>query len=181
MVNMSDRFVYVLLVAMRAITAGHKMVSEGHKTITDGWLLFEKVCEEAELGNLLQLLRSLKGMLMPTLTPQPMATSQTSPPGSKGPSPVPSPSPVKLKSEPVDTEEPVVIRVEGKRMFSCPQCGFVMVNKNGCDAHIRATHCKKPLLCHICSFSTYNMDSLNRHMKEHNQNNCILYCMFSKC
>ena len=49
-----------------------------------------------------------------------------------------------------------------------PECDFVMGLKNGCDAHIRATHTGKALLCALCSFSSYNMDSLNRHAKKHN-------------
>ena len=41
-------------------------------------------------------------------------------------------------------------------------------SKAGMDAHIRNVHTKKALLCSFCVFSTYNFDSLNRHMKEHN-------------
>ena len=111
------RQICLLLIAVRAVAAGHKMVSEAHKTIADGWPLFEEASQETGPGDLPQLLRSLKGMSTPTQTPNLMATSTTSPanlPGSKGPSQIPSPSPVKFKTEPANPEEPIVIRVEGK-------------------------------------------------------------------
>ena len=59
------RQICVLLVAVRAVAAGHKMASEAHKTIADGWLLFEEACQEAGPGDLPQLLKSLKRMPIP--------------------------------------------------------------------------------------------------------------------
>ena len=56
-----------------------------------------------------------------------------------------APTPVQIKKEALDSEEPDVIRIEGKRKWSCPQCGFVKGSKNGCNAHIRVTHSKKAL------------------------------------
>ena len=135
------------------------MVSEANKTIADGWRIFEEACENAGQGDLPQLLRSLKGMSTPTPTSQPpptltaMDTLTPNPGTSKAPTPSQSsPSPVKIKQEPLDPEERVVIRIEGKRKWSCPQ----------------ETHSKKALLCTLCSFSSFHMDSLNRHVKEHN-------------
>ena len=101
-------------------------------------------------------------------TPTPTSQPSTLSPMDTSKALTPSLSPVNIKQEALDPEEPVVIRIEGKRKWSCPQCGFVKGSKNGCDAHIRETHSKKALLCALCSFSTFNMDSLNRHVKEHN-------------
>ena len=139
-------------------------MSEGNKTIADRWHLFEEACESAGPGDLPQLLRSLKGMSTPTPTSQPLTLS----PMVTSKAPAPLPTPVKMKQEALDLEEPVVIRIEGKRKWSCPQCGFIKGSKNGCDAHIRETHSKKALLCALWSFYTFNMDSLNRYVKEHN-------------
>ena len=37
---------------------------------------------------------------------------------------------------------------------------------NCMHAHIRSVHTKNALLCMFCPFSTYNLDSLNRHERE---------------
>ena len=112
---------FTCITAVRTLVAGHKMVAEG-------WELFDQAVEEAGAGDLPQLLRSLKVMTTPQpTTPPPMdftlgAPSQTTP----------SPSPVKKEH----STEPLLIRVEGKIKYSCPQCDKVITSKNGCDAHI---------------------------------------------
>ena len=65
------------------------MVSEGNKTIADGWHLFEEACENAGPGDLTQMLRSLKGMSTQTPTSQPSTPSQMD--TSKAPTSLPSP------------------------------------------------------------------------------------------
>ena len=65
-------------------------------------------------------------------------------------------------------DQPVVVMVGGTCSWACPQCNMVRELKNGCDAHIRQAHTGRALVCALCSFSTYNMDSLQRHEKEHN-------------
>ena len=63
-----------LLVAVRKVVAGHKMVVQGHATVVEGWELFEEAVEEAGPGDLPNLLCQLKGkttpMQMPTPPPQ---------------------------------------------------------------------------------------------------------------
>ena len=49
---------------MRTVAAGHRMIAEG-------WEIFEKAVEAAGTGDLPQLLRSLRGMTMPTPPPPP--------------------------------------------------------------------------------------------------------------
>ena len=80
----------------------------------------------------------------------------------------PTPSLVKKEGGTGTEEDPLLIRIKGKIKYSYPQCSTIVTSKNGCDAHIRATHTGKTLRCAYCSFSTYNMDSLNRHLSEHN-------------
>ena len=130
--------------------------------VAEGWALFEEAVSSAGDGDLPQLLRLLRGMTTPTPPP-------ATPPPSTPPQPMeqtPSPSPV--KTEGGSGEDPVLVRVEGKMKYSCPQCNMIVTSKNGCDAHIRAKHTGKALHCAYCSFSTYNMDSLNRHLRKHN-------------
>ena len=125
--------------------------------VAEGWELFEEAVEEGAPGDLPALLRHLKGKTTPT----PMDLSKDTP------SPAPSPSPAKkVKTENV-SEEPVMLMLGDKRSWACPQCNTVRGSKNGCDAHIRMVHTGKALVCAFCSFSTYNMDSLQRHEKEH--------------
>ena len=114
--------------------------------------------EEGAPGDLPQLLHHLKGK---TTLPPPTPIDLTQ----DAPSPAESPSPAKkIKKE---EEEPVMILMGGSRNWDCPQCNTVRGSKNGCDAHIRQVHTGKALVCAFCSFSSYNLDSLQRHEKEH--------------
>ena len=55
------------LLAVRTVAAGHRMIVEE-------WKMFEEVAEAAGTGDLPQLLRSLRGMTMPTPPPPPLPT-----------------------------------------------------------------------------------------------------------
>ena len=144
--------------AVRTVAAGHRMV-------TEGWTLFEHTCEEVGPGELPQLLRQLKSAMTPT-------------PASPGPS-------TPVKTEPMEEEEeieqladvgvsgsgfietPIMIKLGPHQyMYKCGNCDIPPKTKRAMDAHIRSVHTKKALLC-SCHFSTYNMDSLQRHEKEH--------------
>ena len=46
-------------------------MAEGHRLVSEGWTLFERMCEEVGPGELPQLLRQLKGAMTPTLAPDP--------------------------------------------------------------------------------------------------------------
>ena len=127
---------------MRTVAAGHQMVA-------DGWAMFEEAIEGAGEGDLPQLLRHLRGVITLTLPPPAMDV----PPQASTPTPL---LVKKIKTENVDTHS-----------WACPQCNMVRGSKNGCDAHIRQVYTGKALVCALCSFSTYNMDSLQRHEKEH--------------
>ena len=67
-------------------------------------------------------------------------------------------------------EKPIHVSFRGQTVeYRCGNCDIAPnKSKSGMDAHIRSVHTKKALLCSFCAFSTYNFDSLNRHMKEHN-------------
>ena len=100
---------------------------------------------------------------MLTPPPLPMDIGQATQPSQ----PVPAmPLPVKWEGE-NKNEEPIIIMISGHRNWACPQCNTVRGSHNGCDAHIRQAHTGKALVCPFCSFSTYNMDLLTRHKKEH--------------
>ena len=100
--------------------AGHKMVAEGHSTVAEGWQLFEEAVEEADPGDLPNLLRQLKGKTPQTeTTPLPPALPMEV--GEKTPMP-PPPSPVKKEQR---SEEPVIMMMRGIRKWACPQCNTI--------------------------------------------------------
>ena len=141
------------IVAVRKVAAGHRIIVEG-------WELFEEAVEEGTPGDLPALLQQLKGKTTP---PPPTSVDLTQ----DTPATTPSPGKkVKIKRT-GQMDQPVVVLIGGSRSWACPQCNTVRGSKNGCDAHIRMAHTGKALVCAFCSFSTYNMDSLQRHEKEH--------------
>ena len=146
------------------------MVAAGHRMVTEGWMLFKRTCEEVGPGELPQLLRQLKSATTPT-------------PASPGPSPGPS---TPVKTEPMEEQEeieqladlaasgsgfietPIMIKLGPHQYtYKCGNCDIPPKTKHAMDAHICSVHTKKALLCSFCHFSTYNMDSLQRHEKEH--------------
>ena len=135
------------------------MIAAGHRMVADGWALFGETIEGAGEGDLPQLLHHLRGVTTPTPPPQQSAASTDVPP-------IPSPA-KKIKTENLG-DQPVVVMVGGSHSWACPLCNIVRGSKNGCDTHIQQVHTGKALVCALCSFSTYNMDSLQRHEKEHN-------------
>ena len=89
-----------------------------------------------------------------------------------------------VKTEPMEEEEeieelqclvesgsgftPIMIKLGAHQYtYKCGNCDIPPKTKHAMDAHIRSVHTKKALLCSFCHFSTYNMDSLQRHEKEH--------------
>ena len=146
------------------------MILEGHKTVAEGWRMFEEAVNESMPGDLPQLLRQLKEKTTPTPPPSPMDNGQATQPSQ----PVPAtPSAVKWEGG-NKNEELVIVMILGHRNWVCSQCNTVRSSCNGCDAHIRQAHTGKALVCSFCSFSTYNMDLLTRHKKEH-KCRCILF------
>ena len=153
---------YLIILFISAV----RTVSRGHHLVAEGWALFEKTCSEVGAGELPQLLRYVKQATTPTPTP----TGTPTPP-----------TPTKLEEEmdvdvePSTTEakplgeKPVHVTEGGKTLYyKCPNCDITpKKSKWGMDSHIRAVHTKKALVCSFCAFSTYNMDSLQRHEKEH--------------
>ena len=143
-----------------------RMVAAGHRMVTEGWTLFERTCEEVGPGELPQLLRQLKS----GTTPTPASPGHSTP----------------VKTEPMEEEDeieqladlgasgsgfietPIMIKLGlHQYMYKCGNCNIPQKTKCAMDAHIRSVHTKKALLCFFCHFSTYNMDSLQRHEKEH--------------
>ena len=98
-----------LLVAVRKVAAGHKMVSQGHAAVAEGWQLFEEAVEEAGPGDLPNLLRQLKGKMTPTQMPPPPHSSPMEV-GDKTTTPLPA-SPVKIEAS--LNEDPVIVMVGG--------------------------------------------------------------------
>ena len=134
--------------------------------MAEGWAAFEKTCKEVGAGELPQLLRYIK-----------MATT---------PTPTPTPTKFETKEEEMDEEatamtsadllnisgfieKPIHISVGGcTKMYKCGNCDITPTrSRMGMDSHIHAVHTKKALVCSFCAFSMYNMDSLQRHEKEH--------------
>ena len=150
----------MLTLSIHAFSAVLK-VAAGHRMVTEGWMLFERTCEEVGPGELPQLLMQLKSAMTPT-------------PASPGPS-------TPVKEEPMEEEEieqladlgvsgfgfietPIMIKLgPHKYTYKCGNCDIAPRTKHAMDAHIHSVHTKKALLCSFCHFSTYNMDSLQRH------------------
>ena len=134
--------------------------------MAEGWAAFEKTCKEVGAGELPQLLRYVKMATTPTPTSTPTkfktkeeetdeeatATTSADPPNMSG-----------------FIEKPIHISVGDRtKMYKCGNCDITPTrSRMGMDSHIRAVHTKKALVCSFCAFSTYNMDSLQRHEKEH--------------
>ena len=53
------------IVALRTVAKGHQLVAEGNKMIGEGWAMFDKVVLQAGMGELLQLLRSVRRSMTP--------------------------------------------------------------------------------------------------------------------
>ena len=136
--------------------------------VAEGWAAFEQTCKEVGAGELPQLLRYVR-----------MATTPT-------PTATPTPTKFETKQEEMDVEatatmsadppkigefieKPIHISVGVKtKMYKCGNCDITPTrSRMGMDSHIHAVHTKKALVCSFCAFSTYNMDSLQRHKKEH--------------
>ena len=150
------------------------MVSQGHKMVQSGWAMFEEGCSEAGPGELPQLLRSLKMATTPPATPVKTMMEEVEkkmPPPQSPASPSQSPSPSVSSSVPT-SDNPVMVKVEGEGgkvvyKYGCPYCHMpIMRSRRGMDAHIRQSHTFKPFLCSFCDFTSYNLDSLNRHERK---------------
>ena len=114
-----------LVVAVRKVAAGHKLVKQGHIAVAEGWQLFEEAVEEAGPGDLPNLLWQLKGKTTPTQMPPPPQSL----PMEVGSMPPPA-SPVKIK-ESSSNKDPVIVMVGGIRKWACPQCNTIWESQNG--------------------------------------------------
>ena len=133
-------------------------VARGHKMVAQGWVAFERMCTEVGVGELPQLLQYVKTNTrhIPTATPVKEEEEE--------------PMDVGVKKEEAIVEKPIHVSFGGQTVeYRCGNCDIApKKSESGMDAHIQSVHTKKALLCSFCAFSTYNFDSLNRHMKEHN-------------
>ena len=159
------------IVALRTVAKGHQLVAEGNKMIGEGWAMFHKVVGQAGMGELPQLLRSVRRSVTP-MTPvkeevkmeEEKGDDQGEASGSRGMT-------ITLVRE-GDPKSLITIQVkmEGGKVvykYKCPQCEVVKVSKRGLDSHIRQVHTLKAFMCCFCEFTTYNLDSLQRHEKVH--------------
>ena len=79
-------FTVYFVVVVRKVAAGHTMISDEHKTVAEGWRLFEEAVNES-MPDLPQLIRQLKEKTTPTAPQSPMDLGQASQ-QSQAPSPV---------------------------------------------------------------------------------------------
>ena len=115
--------------------------------MAEGWVKFEKVCQEVGAGELPQLLQYVKTHTTPTPTP----TRTTS--VKQEIKEETEEEPMDLKSE-IIIEKPIHISLGGKTVeYRCGNCDIAPTrSKVGMDAHIRSVHTKKALLCSFCVF-----------------------------
>ena len=144
--------VFLPFAAIRTVARGHEMVAQG-------WAAFERTCREVGVGELPQLLQYVKTHTAPTPTATPVKEEEEELMDVGG-----------VKKEEAIVEKPIQVSFGGQTVeYRCGNCDIApKKSKSGMDAHIQSVHIKKALLCSFCAFSTYNFDSLNRHMKEHN-------------
>ena len=160
------------IVALRTIAKGHQLVAEGNKLIGEGWAIFDDVIGQAGMGELPQLLRSVRRSVIP-VTPVKEEVKMEEEKGDKGDEGEASGRGMTIT--PVregGPESPITIQVKtagGKVVYKykCPQYEVVKVSKRGLDSHIRQVHTLKAFVCCFCEFTTYNLDSLQRHEKVH--------------
>ena len=133
-------------------------VARGHEMVAQGWAAFERTCMEVGVRELPQLLQYVKTHTTPTPTATSVKEEEEEPMDVAG-----------FTKEAI-VEKPIHVSFGGQTVeYRCGNCDIApKKSKSGMDAHIRSVHAKKALLCSFCAFSTYNFDSLNRHMKEHN-------------
>ena len=139
--------------------------------MAEGWAKFKKVCKEVGAWELPQLLQSVKTHTTPTPTPTPSPTPvKQEMKGGEGAGANGCGGSQEQSYQEANYRETNTHQSGGKTVeYRCGNCDIAQTRSNaGMDAHIRSVHTKKALLCSFCTFSTYNFDSLNRHMKEHN-------------
>ena len=149
------------------------MVAEGEKMIAEGWGMFEKVVGQAGMGELPQLLRSIRTSVTPTRMKEEVKMEEELTKGEEGEGEASGSRGMTIT--PVregGPKSPITIQVktEGGKVsykYKCPQCKVVKVSKRGLDSHIRQVHTLKAFVCCFCNFTTYNLDSLQRHEKVH--------------
>ena len=127
--------------------------------MAQGWAAFKRTCLEVGVGELPQLLQYFKTHTTPTPTATPIKEEQE----------LMDLGADKTEEKPI-VKKPIHVSFGGQTVeYWCGNCDIApKKSKAGMDAHILSVHTKKALLCSFCAFSTYNFDSLNRHMKEHN-------------
>ena len=139
--------------AVRTVSAGHKMVAEG-------WTFIEKMCEEVGPGELPQLNSAMTLSRGPSTPTTPVKTE-----------PMEEEGEVQQLADPGASgfiETPIMIKLGPHNyQYKYGNCDIPPRIKCAMDAHIHSAHMKKALLCSFCHFSTYNMDSLQSHEKEH--------------
>ncbi len=162
---------------MQAITALRKIHS-GLQMQSDGVASLEAVCKETPLAQLPSLLMSVGLGVQssaPGLKHQPKLHLKTEPMEAEGaqsgpttPQPQPQPSTSAVKTETEDeaaSKEAVPLWVYGGA-YKCSACGKVLGSKGGCLSHIAKVHTGESYLCPICEWSSTNIDSVRRHVRE---------------
>ena len=160
------------IVAVRTVAKGHQLVAEGEKLIAEGWNMFEQAVGQAGIGELPQLLRSIRSSLMPTRIMKAKAKMEEELAKQEGEGEGEASGMTITPVSKGGPESPITIQViteDGKvsYKYKCPQCEVVKVLKRGLDSHIRQVHTLKAFVCCFCDFTTYNLDSLQGHEKVH--------------
>ena len=170
--NVIHSIVFMSILSIHAFSA-ICMVTVDHRMVIEGWSLFDCTWEEVGPGELPQLLRQLKNAMTPTSPATPGPSTPTT----------------HVKTEPMEEEEgvaqqlvamadlgasgfieiPIMIKLGPHQyQYRCGNCNIApRATKHVMDTYIHSVHTKKALLCSFCHFSTYNMNSLHRHEKEH--------------
>ena len=94
---------------MRKVASGQSMILEGHKTVAEGWRMFQEAVDESIPRDLPQILRQLKEKTTPMPPLLPMDIGQASQPSQPVPAML---SPVKREGG-NKNEEPIIVMILG--------------------------------------------------------------------
>ena len=136
--------------------------------------MFGKVVGQPGMGELPQLLRSIRRNVTPTqMMKEEVKMEEELMKGEEGEGEASGSRGMTITLVREGGPESLItiqVKTEGGKVaykYKCPQCKVVKVSKRGLNSHIRQVHTLKAFLCCFCDFTTYNLDSLQRHEKVH--------------
>lgn len=162
-------FTYVF--SATTLFAAVRVIREATQKLDQGYALLEAACRNANAAQLPSIMRAAQGRFITPVKTETITVkteegeerpSTSAAPGQFDPALMP------VKVEPGVTYEPITVKLpEGGYQYKCPLCprDVFTKSKNGMRGHIGEFHTGEVLLCEMCEFSSYNPDSLSKHVR----------------